>query len=147
MSDFSTTTAFRLIRRLALGEKSTAMYLLIHEDGEQPIVEADLQAEAEVQLGSRLPIGSVSDLSSEPGGLRLNDKNPIRVLRIDHWSPELVGLLDTHVIRLERSQAQLLFLTTDVLSEQLLIAAPNFRSRLTEVLRILPDSPAGGAPN
>lgn len=123
------------------------MYLLIQEDGEQPFVEADLQAEAEVQLGSRLLIGSVSDLLSDPGSLTLNDKNSIRVLRIDHWSQELIGLLDTHVIRLERSQAQLLFLTTDVLSEQLLAAAPNFRSRLTEVLRILPDSPVGDALN
>ncbi len=147
MSDFSTTTAFRLIRRLALGEGSTAMYLLIHEEGQQPMVESDLQAEAEVQFGGRFPIGSVSDLLNEPTGVRLNAKHPIRVLRIESWSPELLGLLDTHVIRLERSQAQLLFLTTDALSEQLLVAAPNFRSRLTEVLRILPDNPAGGPPN
>jgi hypothetical protein len=121
------------------------MFLLIHADGEQPAVEADLQAEAEVQLGSRLPTGPVSDLLNEPGGLELNDRNPIRVLRIDRWSPELVALLDTHVIRLERSRAQFLFLTTDKLSEQLLGAAPNFRSRLTEVLRILPDDVQGGA--
>lgn len=147
MIDFSTTTAFRLVRRLALGQGSTALYLLIHEDGKQLAIEGDLQAEAEVQLGSGLPIGSVSDLLNEPKGLKLDDVNPIRVLRVEAWSPELVGLLDTHVIRLERSGAQLLFLTNERLSEQLLMAAPNFRSRLTEVLRILPDNPSGSALN
>jgi hypothetical protein len=147
MNDFSTTTAFRLMRRLALVPESNAMYLLIYEDGELLLVEADLLAEAEVQLGSRLQIGSVSDLLIDPGGLTTKDKNPIRVLRIDDWSPELIGLLDTHVIRLEQVRAQLLFLTTDALSEQLLVAAPNFRSRLAEVLRILPDSSAGSVPN
>ena len=147
MIDFSTTTAFRLVRRLAMGQGSTAIYLLIHEDGKRPDIEADLRAEAEVQLGIQPPIGSVDDLLGEPLGLKLDDANPIRILRIDHWSPELVGLLDTHVIRLERSGAQFLFLTTDKLSERLLVAAPNFRSRLTEILRILPDDPSGGAPN
>lgn len=143
--DFATTTAFRLVRRLAMGEGSTAMYLLIYEHGQRPVIEADLGAEAEVQLGIQPPIGEVSDLLREPGGLKLDDTNPIRILRIDHWSQELVGLLDTHVIRLERSGAQFLFLTTDKLSEKLLESAPNFRNRLTEVLRILPDDPSGGA--
>lgn len=120
------------------------MYLLIHEDGERFVIEADLKAEAEVQLGSHIPIGGVLDLLDEPGGLKLDDTNPIRVLRIDRWSPELVGLLDTHVIRLERSRAQFLFLATDKLSERLLVTAPNFRSRLTDILRILPDDLSGG---
>jgi hypothetical protein len=121
------------------------MYLLIHADCEESVIEADLQAEAEVQLGSHVPIGPVLDLLNEPGGLKLDDTNPIRILRIDRWSPELIGLLDTHVIRLERSRAQFLFLATDNLSERLLVAAPNFRNRLTEVLRILPDDPSGDA--
>lgn len=129
------------MRRLVMGEGSTAMYLLVHEDSERIIIETDLQAEAEVQLGSRLPIELASDLFRETGGLKLDHTNPIRVLRINQWSAELVSLLDTHVIRLERTRAQFVFLTTDRLSEQLLVAAPNFRSRLTEVLRILPDAP------
>lgn len=115
MIDFSTTTAFRLVRRMALGQGTTAMYLLLHEDRERSAIEADLRAEVEVQLGKQPPIGSVSDLLSEPLGLKLDDTNPIRILRIDHWAQGLVGLLDTHVIRLERSRAQFLFLATDKL--------------------------------
>jgi hypothetical protein len=147
MIDFSTTTAFRLVRRLAMAQGSTAIYLLIYEDDAQLDIEADLKAEVEVQLGSRLMIGPVSELLREDDGVRLAGVDPIRVLRIDRWSPELNGLLDTHVIRLERTGAQFLFLTTDRLSEQLLVAAPNFRNRLTEVLRIVPDDPSGGALN
>jgi hypothetical protein len=147
MIDFSTTTAFRLVRRLAMGQGSTAMYLLIYEESAQLQIEADLQAEVEVQFGIRLPIEPVLELLREDDGIRLNDMDPVRVLRIGRWSPELIRLLDTHVVRLERTGAQFLFLATDKLSEQLLVAAPNFRNRLTEVLRILPDDPSGGALN
>jgi hypothetical protein len=147
MIDFSTTTAFRLVRQLAAGQGSTAMYLLICEERVQNDIEADLQAEAEVQLGVRLTINLVTELLYEENAFALDDVNAIRVFRIDRWSPELIGLLDTHVVRLEQTGAQLLFLTTDVLSEQLLVAAPNFRNRLTEVLRILPDDTSGGIRN
>jgi hypothetical protein len=51
--------------------------------------------------------------------------------------------LDTHVVRLERSGGQLLFLSTQNTAEQLLVQTPNFRSRLTEVLRITPDPSIG----
>jgi hypothetical protein len=147
MIDFSTTTAFRLIRRLAMGEGSTAMYLLIYEEGAQSAIEADLQAEVEVQLSSPLAIGRVSEMLEVDNLLGLPDVGGIRVLRIDRWSPELVALLDTHVIRLEQAGAQFLFLTTLVLTEKLLGVAPNFRNRLTEILRIVPDDPSGGNPN
>jgi hypothetical protein len=123
------------------------MYLLICEEIAQDDIVAELRAEVEVQLGIRLPIALVSELLRGDNGFGLEDMDPIRVLRIDRWSPELIGLLDTHVVRLERSGAQLLFLTTDRLSEQLLVAAPNFRSRLTEILRILPDDISGGTLN
>ncbi len=117
-----------------MGQGSTSMYLLIYEEGAQSAIEADLQAEVSVQLSSGLPIRQdVNDL------LGLPDADQIRVLRIDRWSPELVALLDTHVIRLERTGAQFLFLATRALVERLLVAAPNFRNRLTEVLRIVPD--------
>ena len=76
--------------------------------------------------------------------LGLNTKDRIQALRIDEWSQVLVGLLDTHVVRLEEAGACYLFLTTAELSDQLLVAAPNFRNRLTEVLRIVPDDPSGG---
>src|ERR1700689_1771231 len=145
MIDFATTTAFRLVRQLATGLRGTAMYLLIWERPMQADVVADLQAEIEGQMGNRPGIGLVSDLLGEGDLVRREDMVPIQVLRIDPWSPELVGLLDTNVVRLERTGVQFLFLTTDKLSEQLLEKAPNFRNRLTEVLRILPDDPSGEA--
>jgi hypothetical protein len=144
MIDFSTTTAFRLVRRLAMGQGSTAMCLLIYEEGAQSAIEADLKAEVEVQLSSSLTIGRVSEMLDVDNTLGLPDAGEIRVLRIDRWSPELVALLDTHVICLEQTGAQFLFLTTLALTEKLLVAAPNFRNRVTEILRIVPDDPSGG---
>jgi len=146
MIDFSTITAFRLVRRLAMGQGATAMYLLIHEEDVQFDIEADLKAEVEVQRGSPLPIRRVSELFDKDDGLGLYDANPIRVLRIDCWLPELIGLLDTHVIRMERTGAQFLFLTTPALAERLLVQAPNFRNRLTEILQIVPDDSSRGGP-
>lgn len=147
MIDFSATTAFRLVRRLVMGQGTASMYLLLYEEGEQSAIEADLRAEVEVQLSSPLPIGRVSELGDTDGALGLPDAGPIRVLGIDRWSPDLVALLDTHVIRLERSGAQFLFLTTPALAERLLVEAPNFRNRLTEILRIVPDDLSGGSPH
>ena len=129
-----------------MGQGTTAMYLLIYEEGAQSAIEADLRAEVEVQMASPLPIGQVSELLDVDDVLGLHDAGPMQVLRIDRWSPELVALLDTHVIRLERTGAQFLFLTTQTLAEQLLVEAPNFRNRLTDVLRIVPDDPSGGCP-
>jgi hypothetical protein len=145
MIGFSGTTAFRLVRRLAMEQGGTAIYLLIHGDEARTAVEIDLQAEIEVQLGHRLVIREVSELFGEDDAMTRSDS--IRVIRIDSWSQDIVSLLDTHVIRLERQKAQFLFLTTEALSERLLVSAPNFRNRLTDVLRILPEDSSGGAPN
>ena len=123
------------------------MYLLVYEEGAQSSIEADLSAEVEVQLSSSLPMGRVSEMLDHGEALGLADAGSIRVLRIDRWSPELVVLLDTHVIRLEQTGAQFLFLATPALAEQLLVEAPNFRNRLTEVLRIVPDDPSAGGPH
>jgi hypothetical protein len=147
MIAFSTTTAFRLVRRLAMGQGTTGgMYLLIYEEGAQSAIETDLRAEVEVQMASPLRIGRASELFDVDNTFGLSEGGPIKILRIDRWLPELVALLDTHVIRLERTGAQFLFLTTPALAEQLLVEAPNFRNRLTEVLRIVPDDPSGGGP-
>jgi len=145
VSDFSTTTAFRLVRRLAIGDHSTSMYLLICEEADQPVIESDLKAEVEVQTGSALPVGRVSEHLETGDTLGLPDSGPIRALRIDRWSPALVAALDTHVVRLERTGAQFLFITSPALAEQLLNQAPNFRNRLTEVLCIIPDPAVEGA--
>ena len=146
MIEFSATTAFRLVRGLALDRGSTAMYLLTYEEGTESVIEADLRAEVDVQLSLSLPIGRVSGALDGDTLLGLPDSGAIRALRIDRWSPELVTLLDTHVIRLEQTGAQFLFLTTPALGEKLLIEAPNFRNRLTDVLRVIPDDPSGGGP-
>jgi hypothetical protein len=103
MIEFSTTTAFRLVRRLAIGQGSTGMYLLVYDEGTQLAIEADLRAEVEVQMASTLPIGRVSEQLGADDSLGLPESGPIRVLRIDRWSPKLVALLDTHVVRLERT--------------------------------------------
>ncbi len=115
------------------------MYLLIHTEEAQLAIETDLIEEVEVQIGDKLVIGQVEAIESHDGG-------PIRVFWIDRVSPQLVGLLDTHVVRLERTGAQFLFLTTRPLADQLLTAAPNFRNRLTEVMQIVPDDLSGGFP-
>jgi hypothetical protein len=146
MIAFSSTTAFRLVRRLAMGQGRTGLYLVIYEEGAQLAIQTDLQAEVEVQIAGSLPIGRVSELFEVDDVLGSPDAGPIRALQIDRWSPDLVALLDTHVIRLERTGAQFLFLTTPALAEQLLMEAPNFRNRLTDVLRIVPDDPSGGGP-
>ena len=93
-----------------MGQASTAMYLLIYDEGTELAVESDLQAEVEVQLGMTLSIGRVSALLGIDPALGLDMKDRVRALRIDSWSQILVDLLDTHVVRLERTGAQFLFL-------------------------------------
>jgi hypothetical protein len=139
MIDFSVTTAFRLVRRLMMGQGTASMYLLLWEDGNQPVIEADLKAEFDVQMSIILTVSAVWELKD-----MVEPAEPVRIVRIDCWSTDLVSLLDTHVIRLERTGAQFLFLTTDAVAQQLLVEAPNFRNRLTEILRIVPDDPSGG---
>lgn len=147
MIAFSTTTAFRLVRRLVMGQGRASLYLLLYEEGAQFAIEADLQAEVEVQMSIPLPIGRVSEQLDANDTLGLPNAGEIRVLRIDRWSPDLVALLDTHVIRLEQTGAQFLFLTTPALAERLLVEAPNFRNRLTEILQIVPDDLPGDGPH
>ena len=97
-------------------------------------------------MGSRIRIGLVSRLRDVQDAIESSPPDLVRVLKIDRLSPRVVAILDTHVIRLERAGAQFLFLATQDLAERLLISAPNFRNRLTEILRIVPDDPsAGGA--
>ncbi len=144
MSEFSTITAFRLVRRLVIGQNSTSMYLLLCEDASEPAIEADVRAEVEVQMGIALPVGRVSAHLDTNDSLGLPDSGLIRALWIDKWSSGLIAALDTHVVRLERTGAQFLFITSPILGEQLLIEAPNFRNRLTEVLCIISDAAVEG---
>ena len=132
-------TAFRLVRLLAVGQGASAMYLLVCSKEVQSAVEDDLKAETEVQLGSQLPLADIEVLLGDPASGAPFFRQPICGFRISELTPDIVGLLDTHVVRLERSGSQLLFLATDGSAEQLLVQTPNFRSRLAEVLRIIPD--------
>jgi hypothetical protein len=144
MIAFAPATAFRLVRRLAMGQGATSMYLLICDEGAELAIEADLLAEVEVQMAGSLRIGRVSEPFDLDDALESPDAGPVRALRIDRWSPGLVALLDTHVIRLERTGAQFLFLTTPPLAGKLLVEAPNFRNRLTDVLQMVSDDPSIG---
>jgi hypothetical protein len=146
MIAFATTTAFRFVRRLATGQGSAAMYLLIFNEDAQASVEADLRAEFEVQMGRRMKIGRVSRTHDVQEALDSPASEQVRVLRIDRLSSRVVAMLDTHVVRLERAGAQFVFLATQELAERLLTRAPNLRNRLTEVLRIVPENASvGGA--
>lgn len=136
-------SAFRLVRRLALGQGTSAMYLLVCSEDVKSAVEDDLKAETEIQFGSPLPFADIEVLLGDPVlGIPWFGQ-PIFGFRFNELAVDIVGLVDAHVVRLERSGSQLLFLATDGTAEQLLVRAPNFRSRLTEVLRIIPDPSIG----
>jgi hypothetical protein len=141
--DFVSTTAFRLVRRLVMGQRTASMYLLVHEQEAQSAIEADLQAELEVQIGAKLRIADLSELVDKELLITSYQSGAMAAIRIDSTAHEIIGLLDTHVIRLERSGAQLLFLATPALAEPLLVQAPNFRNRITEIMRIVPDEGSG----
>ncbi|QOY87778.1 hypothetical protein [Paludibaculum fermentans] len=143
MIDFAIITSFRLVRRLAMGEGATAMYLLICPREDQAEAEEELKAEVELQLGAPLPIYRSSELLSWSGETASPGVPAVQLLNIEQWSLELVAALDTHVVRVERNAAQLLFLTTDAIAEQLLVGAPNLRNRLTEILQFIPESDGG----
>jgi hypothetical protein len=143
MIEFDEITAFRLVRRLAIGQGTFAMYLLICLSEEWSTIETDLRAEVEVQLGAKLPFDDIDALLRQPSSMGSCSDQPVCALRITELNPDVVSLVDTHVVRLERKGNQLLFLANPSTAEQLIVHAPNFRSRLTEVLRITPDSSIG----
>jgi hypothetical protein len=117
------------------------MYLLVYASEMGSAVEEDLRAEVQVQLGAEVEIEPVS---VERIAISNTPTRHLRILRIDQWSPALIPLLDTHVVRLEKMNIQFLFLVSEGVYEQLLVSAPNFRSRLTEILQIVPEHASGG---
>ena len=143
MIAFDEITAFRLVRRLAVGEGTFAMYLLVCPDEVRALIEDDLKAEAEVQLGSPIQITDIAELLLDPEPNFPFSERAVCCFHIRHLSAGVISLLDTHVVRLERRGNQLLFLATPETTNQLLIEAPNFRNRLTEVMRIVPDPSIG----
>jgi hypothetical protein len=146
MTDFSTTIAFGLVRRLAaVGTDTPSLYLLVSEAGAMRAIEADIAAEVQVQLGVELR----SLAAAEVGTGRLAEAftqdpgRPVTLITLDHWLPMLVTALDRNVVRLTRGGAVLL-LADHRVAERMLSAAPSLRNRLSDVLAIRPEEAFGG---
>ena len=147
MTDFSTTTPFGLVRRLAAaGQDSPSVYLLISEAAVIDAVQADLRAEVQVQLGIELRSRAASEVQPE----RLEDAfaadsvSPVVLITLDHWAPKLIDSIDRNIV-LVTSTGPVLLLANFELAERALAAAPNLRNRLTDVLAIRPDVTFGDA--
>ena len=148
MTEFSPTTAFRLVRRLAaIGQDKASLYLLISDTAAIQAVRADIAAEVEVQLGVRLQAfaaeevrpDKLEDVFTRDGG------SPVTLIALDRWIAELVRALDRNIVLLTGTGAVLL-LANHKAAEQTLRAAPNLRSRLTDILTISPDEAFRGVP-
>jgi hypothetical protein len=145
MTKFSDVTAFRLVRGLgAAGARNPAIYLLICDAESVAAVEADLRAEAEVQLGAAIRVDTASDVLRN--SLPLRHDGSIRLIYFDQWLPELVEAMDKHSALLVQDGGQLLLLADGSTVERILKSAPNLRSRLTDVFRIGPDDLSRGLP-
>ena len=146
MIDFSATTTFGVVRRVAATGLSTpSIYVLICEPGDLGAVQEDLAAEIEVQLGSELRSLDASNITFDV----LLDANAhangpgIVLLAMRRWEHILVDSIDRNIVLLTESGALLLLTSFDV-AERILAKAPNLRSRLTDVLLIGPDEALGG---
>ena len=136
--EFSDITAFRLVRGLgAAGARNPAIYLLICESESMVAVEADLRAEAEVQLGVAIRVDTASDVLRN--SLPVWHDGSTRLIHFDQWLPELVDAMDRHSALLVQDGGQLLLLADSSTAERILKKAPNLRSRLTDVFSIRPD--------
>lgn len=143
MTKFSDVTAFRLVRGLgAAGARNPAIYLLICESESMVAVEADLRAEAEVQLGAAIRVDTASDVLRN--SLPVWHDGSTRLIHFDRWLPELVDAMDRHSALLVQDGGQLLLLADGSTAERILKKAPNLRSRLTDVFRIGPDDLSRG---
>lgn len=123
------------------------MYLLIADTADIAKVQADVSAEVQVQLGAKLRSLTASELRPE----RLEDAFrddavwPAVLLTLDRWVPKLVDAIDCNVVLVTRFGAVLLLANNEI-AERVLTAAPNLRSRLTDILAISPDEAFSGEP-
>lgn len=147
MIDFSATTPFRLVRRLAAaGQDTPSVYLLVCDAAAVDAVRADIAAEVEVQLGFKVRSLAASEVLPE----RLEDAftaetvRPVVLVTLDRWLPRLVDSFDRNIVLLTRAGIVLL-LASQVIAERALAAGPNLRNRLTDVLSIKPDEAFGDA--
>jgi len=145
MIDFSTTTAFRLVRRLAAaGQATPSLYMLVCESAIMDAIRADIVAEIEVQLGLNLRLLAASKMRPE----RLEEAFtpdtvlPLILITLDRWLPKLVDSFDRNIVLLT-SAGVVLLVASPVIAERVLAAAPNLRNRLTDVVLIKPDEAFG----
>jgi hypothetical protein len=147
MIDFSTTTTFEVVRRVAAAGLATpSIYVLICEPGELGAVQEDLAAEIEVQLGSELRSLDASNITFDvlfEATAHANGPG-IVLLAMRRWEQNLVDSIDRNIVLLTDSGPLILLTSFDV-AERILAKAPNLRSRLADVLLIGPDEALGGA--
>jgi hypothetical protein len=149
MIDFSATTPFGLVRRLAAaGQNTPSVHLLIAEGAAMDSVQAEIAVEVQVQLGFNVRSIAASEMLPE----RLQEvftpatNRHVVLIYLDRWLPKLVDSLDRNVVLLTRPGVVLL-LANHKIGERTLAAAPNLRNRLTDVLAIQPEEVfAGGEP-
>ena len=147
MIDFSATSPFGLVRRLAAaGQDSPSVYLLISEAAAIDAVQADIAAEVQVQLGVNLRSLAASEVQPErlEDAFAVDSMSPVVLITLDHWAPKLIDSLDRNVVLVPRA-GPVLLLADFELAERALAAAPNLRNRLTDVLAIGPEEASGGA--
>jgi hypothetical protein len=145
MTDFSTATAFGLVRRIAAaGQDNPAIYLLISETSAIDALQADLSAEVQVQLGIELRSLAASDI--QPDKLEEAFAHAgVVLITLDRWTPYFIQSLDRNIVWVTNTGPVLLLATFDV-AERALALAPNLRNRLTDVLVIRPDESFGDTP-
>jgi hypothetical protein len=144
MTEFSATTPFRLVRRLAaVGQDTPSVYLLICDAGEMDMVLADMAAEVQTQLGLNLRPLSASELRPESlEALAKHHAGDLVVVTLDHWLPTLVSSFDRNIVLFTAGGTVVLLAIRDI-AERMLRGAPNLRNRLTDVLVLIPDGVLG----
>ena len=118
--------------------------MLISDASNTEGVRADIAAEVQVQLGVELRSVAISEMQPE----RLQEvfrPYSVVLIMLDSWAPKLIESLDRNVVLLMRAGTVLL-LSSFELAERALVAAPNLRNRLADVLVIESDAEFGGTP-
>ncbi|MGA2579547.1 MAG: hypothetical protein ABSH24_26360 [Bryobacteraceae bacterium] len=140
MIAFSDTTAFRLVRRLAtVGLDTPSLYLLISDAAEMHVIQADITAEVQVQLGVGFRALAAADVRVD----RLEEVftqdpvTPVTLITVDRWLPKLVAALDRNIVLLTTAGAVLLLANREV-AERMLAKAPNLRNRVSDIVAIRP---------
>ena len=144
MTEFSVTTPFRLVRRLAaVGPAAPSIYLLVCDAAEMDAVLADMAAEVYIQLGLTLRPFAASELRPDTLAA-LSERNPgdLVVITLNRWVPALVSSFDRNIVLLTAGGTVVLLAIRDI-AERMLSAAPNLRNRLTDVLVLRSDEALG----